>query len=310
MLEVPSDIQKMIDQIPDLKAKFEKASDEEKALMISKMTDVPKQVWVNPHNHVLENLKHGQYESQLMQTDIGFSLYLPPDYEHNGNKRYPVVYFLHGQGCNESSHLDVAEHYDSYLKNGLVDPAILVFVNGGIGTMFTDFYDNSLPVESSFLNELIPYIDEHYRTISDRGGRKLFGFSMGGFGAMKIAFKYPDRFSSVLTYGAALHSLDSFKKSWFRNYQFVFGEKEDYFNLNCPSVVASEYSKNPIRQYPLQIKLVVGDNDLTYEYHRDLVAILIDNKAPFEYVSVEGPSHHLDDYFSVRHHADLQGLVS
>ena len=77
---------------------------------------------------------------------------------------------------------------------------IVVYASGGSQTNYCDSYDGKYLAETTVIKELIPYIDKNYRTIASRDGRAVQGMSMGGFGAMRLALKYPDLFSSVVAF--------------------------------------------------------------------------------------------------------------
>src|SRR5205085_1497127 len=76
-------------------------------------------------------------------------------------------------------------------------PMIVVLPNGGKSTMYKDSYDGRFPIETIVIKELIPHIDQTYRTIAARKGRAIEGFSMGGRGATRLAIKHPDLFASL-----------------------------------------------------------------------------------------------------------------
>ncbi|MFC1596366.1 alpha/beta hydrolase [Planctomycetota bacterium] len=81
---------------------------------------------------------------------------------------------------------------------GRVSPMIVVMPNGLRGnTMYCDSRDGQYPVETVIINDLIPHVDATYRTVASREGRAVEGFSMGGFGAAHMGFKYPDLFGVV-----------------------------------------------------------------------------------------------------------------
>ncbi len=154
--------------------------------------------WVNPMpEDANERLEHGTYHSELMALDVGYVVYLPPEYEapDNADRSYPVVYFLPGGRVgSEVKSIALADVFDEWIQAEAVQPRIFVFVNGGREGYF-DF--GEYQAESSFVRELIPHIDRTYRTIDDRLGRALEGFSMGGRGTARIMFKYPELFCSA-----------------------------------------------------------------------------------------------------------------
>ena len=156
--------------------------------------------WVNPlPDDAHEKLSHGIFRSEAMGVDVGYVIYLPPGYEDaaNADRRYPVVYWLHGgRSGSELRNIFLTEHWDQRIRSGKVPPRIYVFVNGGHPSHYD--YDGSLG-ETAFVKELVPHVDRTYRTVADRSGRALEGFSAGGRATARIMFKYP---GSVLLCGA------------------------------------------------------------------------------------------------------------
>lgn len=148
-------------------------------------------------NEVLKlpnNITHKTFYSKLYENEIGYNIYLPSDYE-KCDKEYPVLYHLHGWTGNESSELL------KYEKVYSTKQVITVFPNNSPAIESRE----SLPVEAMIINELIPYIDEHYRTLADSNNRTISGFSMGGGMAFCYAVKYPELFSSVTAYAGTYH---------------------------------------------------------------------------------------------------------
>jgi endo-1,4-beta-xylanase len=73
-------------------------------------------------------------------------------------------------------------------------------------SFYSDSFDGQWMAETTVIEELVPHIDATYRTIANRDGRAIQGMSMGGFGALKLAFKYPDLFSSVVAFAGGYRS--------------------------------------------------------------------------------------------------------
>lgn len=154
--------------------------------------------WVNPMPEgAHECLEHGTYHSELMDLDVGYVAYLPPGYGDpaDSERSYPVVYFLAGGRVgSEVKSIALAGFLDEWIQSEAIQPRIFVFVNGGPEGYF-DYGESR--AESSFIQELIPHIDRTYRTTSDRSGRALEGFSMGGRAVARIMFKFPEMFCSA-----------------------------------------------------------------------------------------------------------------
>lgn len=150
-------------------------------------------------------LVHDSLPGPLTRTMVRFSVALPDDYGVDKGP-YPVIYHLHGIGGNEEGNqvTAVPKVFEEARKKGLIGPVILVFPNGLTNSFWADAKDNSRQVETQILQELMPDIDSAYRTRTDRAGRFIQGFSMGGFGAAKFMAKFPDRFRACTLYDGAL----------------------------------------------------------------------------------------------------------
>jgi enterochelin esterase-like enzyme len=127
-------------------------------------------------------------------------VYLPPSYGERTNQRYPVVYLLHGYGGGADvwERHRVPEDMNKAFASGaremiVVAPDARTIYDGSI-------YSNSVTIgdwESFIADDLVRYVDSHYRTIASRDGRGIAGFSMGGYGTLRIAMKRPDAFSAA-----------------------------------------------------------------------------------------------------------------
>lgn len=148
----------------------------------------------NPPQVQVNGIHHQTFFSQAYKHDIGYNIYLPASYAA-GNHRYPVAYHFHGWMGNESSEIQTMK------KVCRGREAITVFVNHAHVT--GDVKD--FPVAPMFLQELIPHIDNLYRTDASREGRTVSGFSMGGGIAARLAFRYPELFSAVTAYAGTYH---------------------------------------------------------------------------------------------------------
>ncbi|MBM3858498.1 MAG: 1,4-beta-xylanase [Verrucomicrobia bacterium] len=147
-------------------------------------------------------VRHATFKSKLMGIEVGYYIYLPPDYE-SGQKRYPVVYHLHGgRPGGESKSVRLASYVDAAIKKGTIKPTIYVFPNGGPVSWYDMPEMTNGMGETVFVKELIPHIDATYRTWSAREGRALEGYSQGGRGTTRIMFKHPELFLSVAPGGS------------------------------------------------------------------------------------------------------------
>lgn len=147
------------------------------------------------------NLHYKTFDSEAAGTKVSYLLYLPPGYEQNTDRRYPVVYWLHGIGGSQQGVPDMAANITKAIEAGKAPPMIFVYCNGMIRGGWSDA---QWPVETVTIKELIPHVDATYRTIATREGRGVEGFSMGGGGASVWGFKYTDLFGTVSILAGAM----------------------------------------------------------------------------------------------------------
>lgn len=163
--------------------------------------------WVSPLKKLPASIPvtHGTFRSPSMDLDVGYYIYLPPGYNDpaNAEKRYPVVYYLHGgRPGGEGKSITVSTFVHAATKAGTIEPTIYVFPNGGPMSWYNYPQIDKASGEDIFINETIPHIDATYRTIATRGGRAIEGFSQGGRGTTRIMFKHPELFGSAAPGGS------------------------------------------------------------------------------------------------------------
>jgi len=153
--------------------------------------------------HVFGKSLEGNLLGETASPDV--SIYLPPSYATERNRRYAVVYLLHGYtnsdlgyfGATESRQLHIIA--ERVFGAGQAKEMILVMPNcmnvfGGC------MYSSSVTAgdwEGYVAEDLVAYMDSHYRTLARRESRGIAGHSMGGYGALRIGMKRPDVFSSL-----------------------------------------------------------------------------------------------------------------
>jgi enterochelin esterase-like enzyme len=247
--------------------------------------------WVNPMpEDANARLEPGTYHSELMGLDVGYVVYLPPGYEEpvNAGRSYPVVYHLPGGRVgSEVRSIFLADLFDEWIRSGTILPRIYVFVNGGPEGYF-DYGDSR--AESSFVKELIPHIDQSYRTIDDRPGRALEGFSMGGRGAARIAFKYPELFCSTAPMSGGHQKEELMSESGGREergaVELVHEPTDNSWDL---ARLYAERSPRP----ELNILVAIGTDDPNYQGNLDWMEHLRALGIPFEERVAPGVSHDL-----------------
>ena len=222
-------------------------------------------------------LRHGLFASNSNKAAIGYYIYLPPGYDaaENADKRYPVIYYLHGgRPGNESRSVAMADIFDEAIRAGRVPPMIYVFVNGGAMSHY-DYPPLNSHGETAFVKELIPHIDAAYRTIASRAGRGIEGFSQGGRGTARIMFLYPELFCSAAPMGGG----QQYEKH-IAEHDGVESEGIRFEPGNNTYDLARRYATRQA-EYPLAILVAVGKQDPNYEPNLDWMRHLESLGIPF-----------------------------
>ena len=133
-----------------------------------------------------------RFQSKLVGATLPYSVVLPADYDTSQVTRYPVLYLLHG----------LSGHYSDWIsRSNVADYArqyrMIVITPEGNDSWYVDKY------ESYILQELIPDVQQRYRTIEARYGRAIAGLSMGGYGAIKFGLKSPQTFAFAASMSGA-----------------------------------------------------------------------------------------------------------
>ena len=133
--------------------------------------------------------------SPSMHKTVKSVVVLPASYDQSPEKRYPVVYLLHGHGGNYAAYVNQTRPQLPQDASNM--EFIAVCPDGGRDSWYWDSpADPKNRYETFVASELVKYIDKHYRTKADRTGRAITGFSMGGHGALWLAFRHPDVFGA------------------------------------------------------------------------------------------------------------------
>lgn len=144
------------------------------------------------------------YRSGALSTTRRMHVYTPPGYE-TGTQKYPIFYLLHGAGDCDESWTSVGRAgfiLDNLIAAGKAKPMIVVMTAGhqpgagGRGAMAPPT-DQPPPFTAEFVNDVMPYVEKHYRVIADRPHRAIAGLSMGGGQTLDIAFRHLKDFAYV-----------------------------------------------------------------------------------------------------------------
>jgi enterochelin esterase-like enzyme len=174
------------------------------------------------------------YNSKLFSKKLTYSIYLPEGYWQNTDRKYPVVYLLHGINSSSSSflHVDHIEAFmDKEIASGDITKMIVVMPDSGKNAFYKDTplnpnsTDTTGPWATQLTDELRNVVEAKYRTINDARFRGITGISMGGYGAMTLGTSHPELYSSVASHMGflpveALNSLKTLTTQQLNLYDF------------------------------------------------------------------------------------------
>lgn len=223
--------------------------------------------------------------SPSMKREIKNVVILPASYELDKKQEYPVVYLLHGYG----------NRYDGWLKR--TKPTLPVCASAldfiivcpdGESSWYWDSPENpEIRFETYVSDELIEYIDSHYKTIAKREGRAITGFSMGGHGALWLAFCHADVFGACGSMSGGV-DIRPFPDSWEMSRQL--GKLSDHPKVWDEHTVVNQLYR--IKPGQLAIIIDCGTEDFFYKVNQNLHEKLLAEKIPHDYISRPGAHTH------------------
>ena len=209
------------------------------------------------------------------------TVYTPAGYEDNTTKRYPVLYLLHGAGGDENAWSELgraAQILDNLIAQGKAEPMIVVMPNGnGAQEAVPGEYPNSMykpmfmnpkcmegSIEVAFVNDVVGFIDSHYRTQADKRHRAIAGLSMGGFHSLWISANNPDTFDYIGLFSAAISRQTQGENAWV------------YDNLE--GKIAKVFEKHPKLYY-----IAIGSADFLIKDNTEFRQLLDSKGYRYEY---------------------------
>jgi enterochelin esterase-like enzyme len=257
-------------------------------------TNQPGPQWVTPAVSA-PRLQHRTFDSAAAKTKVSYHIYTPETYDTATERRFPVLYWLHGSGGGMPGIAPLVAHFDAAIRAGKTPPMLVVFVNGLVNGMYCDWKDGSTPLETVMIKELLPHIDATFRTIAAREGRLIEGFSMGGYGAARLGFKHHDLFGAVSILGGGPLQPDFTEapragpRGRDRILQTVFGGDLEYFKMQSPWRIA-EQNAAALRR-GIRVRQVIGDRDETLRFNRAFHEHLTKLEIPHHYRELPGIGH-------------------
>ena len=221
-----------------------------------------------PHGLAQGRLDCAAYKSTILKREVRFCAALPADYDTEKSKRFPVVYYLHGLGENERALLPLWAIIGDLQQAGTVRQFLVVTPDAG-ASFYINSRDGRVRYEDFFMREFVPAMEKKYRITASRATRGIQGSSMGGYGALRFAFKYPQKFAAVAAEMPALY--EEFPRRLIPYFemsrrgaaeQSPFGRpfQEEFWKRNTPFALAREDALQ-IRRARLKVYFDAGSQD-------------------------------------------------
>ena len=239
----------------------------------------------------VNNVAHGSvtrcwYNSPTLNMKRRLTIYTPAGYE-TGNKKYPVLYLLHGMGGDEEAWIALgrtAQILDNLIAQGKAKPMIVVMPNGNVdheaapGESASGMIKPTMQLpktmegsmEESF-PDIVNFVDRNYRTVKAKSGRAIAGLSMGGFHSLHISKQYPDMFNYVGLFSAAIMPNEKVKSPIYENME---------------AKLKIQFSKQPALYW-----IAIGNTDFLYKANADYRKLL-DEKG-YKYTYFESEEGHI-----------------
>lgn len=255
-------------------------------------------IWVTPVVNA-PGVTRTVFASAAVGAPVSYHVWRPPAYDAQPQRRFPVLYWLHGSGSVLSGVAAVSALFDAAVAAGRIPPLLVVFPNGLEYGMWCDAEGGLQPVESMLVADLLAEVDARWRTIPETRARLVEGFSMGGYGAARMALRHPDRFGAASMLGAGPLQLDFLALNPIyqpielrrRILAEVYGDSLVVFEARSPWRLAEQLGLPP--GYPL--RQVIGTLDATLQPNRDFDQHLGMLGIAHEYVEVAGVGHSVPD---------------
>ncbi|MCD8291843.1 MAG: hypothetical protein LUC91_10130, partial [Prevotella sp.] len=268
------------------------------------------------------NVAHGTvakvwYLSAMKRwTKRRMTVYTPPAYDKNKERRYPVLYLLHGSGGDENSWVEIGracQILDNLIAEGKIVPMIVVMPNGNVeldaapgegenpdvvpsGNNFKSMLGG---IESVFIHDIVDYIDQHYRTIINKKYRAIAGLSLGGLHTLYITLNNPDKFNYIGLFSAqttntlsdeGIGMINGFKKNMReikREFTSSKSEIDNSYELsvyqNTDEKIDELFNNNPALLY-----IALGKEDFVKKLNDDLRAKLDEKGYKYYYNETDG----------------------
>jgi enterochelin esterase-like enzyme len=228
-----------------------------------------------------------EFASPALARSWAYDVYLPSQYQ-TSQQNYPVLYLLHGNNGSRHDWVKLGKIQataDALIASGEIPPAIIVMPDAGV----TWFVDRREKMETALIRDLIPDVENNFRALRSRDGRLIGGLSMGGYGSLRFALKYPELFAAAALLSPAIYDPAPPKNSGARRVG-TFGardfDEQVWRSLNYPAL----WEKYLARKTPVPMYINSGDDDefMIEAEATKLYSLLRANQQPAELRIVNG----------------------
>jgi S-formylglutathione hydrolase FrmB len=241
--------------------------------------------------------------SKILNRAVPYCVLLPPSYDTEKTHRYPILYLLHGLGDNDQFliHSGGMNLVQDLWERRQLGEFLIVTPAAGM-SFYINSQDGKRKYEDFFLQEFIPGVEKRYRAQAGRSSRGIAGISMGGYGALHLAFRHPQLFAAVGAHSAALieklpsvSAQNARQMSQLRVLGEAFGSPFDaaFWNQNDPLTIARTANLAGLKIY-----FDCGSED---DYGFDAGAVALDKLLTSRHIPHEFhlyPGGHDWDYFA------------
>ncbi|MEC7655930.1 MAG: alpha/beta hydrolase-fold protein [Pseudomonadota bacterium] len=238
-------------------------------------------------------------QSANVPSEARVHIHTPPGYRMAASNPYPLLILLHGGNGSEKDLMRFTGVIDAEMIAGRLPPMVIAMPGAG-RSLYMDFLDGSQKWETFITTDLLAWLRAKYNVAADRHSTFIGGWSMGGLGSLRIAFKNPELFGAVAALEPAiepaLHWSEIGERVRFWRpvdlLENIFGSPidTDFWASNNPATIAKRDSE---RLLGLGIYIEVGNQDMLYlhEGTEFLHRILFDAGVAHEYRLVDGAEH-------------------
>ncbi|MHB1177351.1 MAG: alpha/beta hydrolase [Daejeonella sp.] len=230
--------------------------------------------------------------SKILKGERKYAIYLPPDYE-TSQRKYPVLYLLHGSGDDQTGWVQFGEVLniaDKSIMDGKATPMIIVMPDANTGKRgyFNDI-KGEWKYEDFFFDEFMPFIEKKYRIKTDKRYRAISGLSMGGGGTFMYALHHPELFSAACPLSASVGpiTLEDAKISIKRSSpEATDMEMENYYNRHSAVALVNampDADRNKVRWF-----IDCGDDDRLSEGNALIHITMTKKQIPHEFRMRDG----------------------